>query len=79
VRYLMSRPLQAEEILSAAPRKLQQAAIQPYGLTNVQANLFTTAQRSTTSSVDPTKKFPICIIGGCTLRESGSGHCSCCR
>jgi hypothetical protein len=36
--------------------------MQPYGLRLVQATRFTRAQRSTTSSVDPSKKFPICVI-----------------
>lgn len=61
--HVAARPLQAEQ-LSAVLRKLQQdTPMQPYGLASVEANLFTITQRSTTSSVDPTTKFRVCIIG----------------
>lgn len=63
----MARPHKAKEVLTAAAgaasNELQGTPIQPYGLKSVQADQFTTKQRSTTSSVDPTKTFPICIIG----------------
>lgn len=71
IRYHTASRVPLDMLLSAAAadtnptarptaRKLQQT--QPYGLAAVQATSFTTAQRSTTSSVNATSKFPICII-----------------
>lgn len=65
IRRIMTRTLRADEVVAAASSSVQPAAapMQPYGLDTVQANLFPTASRSTTSPVNPAKKFPICIIG----------------
>jgi hypothetical protein len=54
-------PVHADALL-APSRKLLQAQ-QPYGILNVQATQFTMLQRSTTSSVASSRKFPVCIIG----------------
>lgn len=74
----MTAPLSAA---TSSSRSLLQTAIQPYGITAVQASLYASAQRSTTSSVDATKKFPICIIGehvvwldNCILQSAGAGR-----
>jgi hypothetical protein len=64
VRYhVAARPLHAEQLASAVRKLQQEPTLQPYGLTSVEANLFTTTQRSTTSAVNSAVKFPICIIG----------------
>jgi hypothetical protein len=65
-RIATARALPGED-LAGDLRKLQQGTVTgtlvPYGVRMVQATGFGLAQRSTTSSVDPTKKFPLCIIG----------------
>lgn len=87
LRYLTAtRPMPLADHVRAAARKLQQATpMQPYGLSMVEATQFTAAQRSTTSPLNATAKFPICIIGECDRssvcwkkkQQQGCGVCFC--